>query len=217
MPDEFKDTEIGRIPKEWDVVRLGDEEVTEDIYYGITARATEAHRGLRMLRTTDIKNYSVEWQSLPFCEITEKRNNFTRYLLKKGDIIISRAGTVGISVLVSENFSDIVFGSYLIKVKLKSKVFPKFVHYFFQSDMYWKHLMRAQGSTMKNINLPLLRSLKIPLPPLPEQKKIAEILSVVDRKIELEKKRKEKLERIKKGLMQELLTGQKRLPGFGGG
>ncbi|MCG2736200.1 MAG: restriction endonuclease subunit S [Candidatus Methanoperedenaceae archaeon] len=53
--------------------------------------------------------------------------------------------------------------------------------------------------------------LNIPLPPLPEQRRIAEILSAVDRKLELERRRKEKLERVKKGLMNELLTGRKRI------
>ncbi len=53
--------------------------------------------------------------------------------------------------------------------------------------------------------------LNIPLPPLPEQRRIAEILSAVDRKLELERRRKEKLERVKKGLMNELLTGKKRI------
>ncbi|HLB69415.1 MAG TPA: restriction endonuclease subunit S [Candidatus Methanoperedens sp.] len=53
--------------------------------------------------------------------------------------------------------------------------------------------------------------LNIPLPPLPEQRHIAEILSAVDRKLELERRRKEKLERVKKGLMNELLTGRKRV------
>ena len=53
--------------------------------------------------------------------------------------------------------------------------------------------------------------LNIPLPPLPEQRRIAEILSAVDRKLELEQRRKEKLERVKRGLMNELLTGMKRV------
>ncbi|GFO96080.1 restriction modification system DNA specificitydomain-containing protein [groundwater metagenome] len=53
--------------------------------------------------------------------------------------------------------------------------------------------------------------LNIPLPPLPEQRRIAEILSAADRKLELERRRKEKLSRVKKGLMNELLTGRKRV------
>jgi type I restriction enzyme S subunit len=148
----------------------------------------------------------VNWENLPFCEITERRNNLKKYLLRKGDLIVARAGTVGISVLVKEDFEDVIFGSYLIKVRLNSRVFSKFLHYFFQTDFYWKHITKAQGSTLKNINLPLLKSLQIPLPPLPEQKKIAEILSTVDKAIEKVDEAIAKTERLKKGLMQELLT-----------
>ncbi|MEM1689706.1 MAG: restriction endonuclease subunit S [Candidatus Hadarchaeales archaeon] len=208
---EFKDTEIGRIPRKWEVVRLGDKKITEELFYGITAKAVDKDTGVKMLRTTDIKEYSVDWEKLPFCEITERRGNLTRYLLKKGDLIVARAGTVGVSILVDRDFDNVIFGSYLIKVKLKPSIHPKFVHYFFQSSLYWKHLQKAQGSTLKNVNLPLLKSLKIPLPPLPEQRKIAEIFSIVDKKLELERKRKEKLERIKRGLMNDLLTGKKRV------
>jgi len=208
---EFKDTEIGRIPKEWKVVRLGDKEITEELFYGITAKAVDKDTGIKMLRTTDIKDYSVDWETLPFCEITERRNDLSKYLLRKGELIVARAGTVGVSILVDRNFDNVIFGSYLIKVKLKPSVDPKFVHYFFQSPLYWKHLRKAQGSTLKNINLPLLESLKIPLPPLPEQRKIAEILSTVDEKLGLERKRKEKLKHIRKGLMNDLLTGKRRI------
>ena len=201
---EFKDTEIGKIPKDWEVVRLGD--VADRMYYGITAKAVEKDTGLHMLRTTDIKEYSVNWESLPFCEITEHRNNLEKYSLKRGDLIIARAGTVGISALVEKDFKNIIFGSYLIKIVLNSKVFPKFLYYFFQTDFYWKHITKAQGSTLKNINLPLLKSIKIPLPPLEEQKKIAEILSTVDKAIQKVDEAIVKTEKVKKGLMQKLLT-----------
>ncbi|KAB2940877.1 MAG: type I restriction-modification system specificity subunit [Candidatus Methanoperedens nitroreducens] len=67
------------------------------------------------------------------------------------------------------------------------------------------------GSTFKAIRKEEVENFQIPLPPLPEQRRIAEILSAVDRKLELERRRKEKLERMKKGLMNELLTGRKRM------
>jgi type I restriction enzyme S subunit len=51
----------------------------------------------------------------------------------------------------------------------------------------------------------------LPLPPLPEQQKIAEILSTIDRRLELLRKRREKLERVKRGLMKDLLTGRRRV------
>ena len=203
---EFKKTEIGRIPKEWEVVKLGDSKVTDTIYYGITAKASNESTGLKMLRTTDISNYKFDYGKLPSCEITDRRNQLNQYKLFKGDLIIARAGTVGVSVLVDEDYNDAVFGSYLIKVKLKSGILPKFIHYFLQSSLYWNHIQKAQGSTLKNINLPLLKSLVLPLPPLPEQRKIAEILSTVDQAIQKIIEAIEKTQRLKKGLMQELLT-----------
>jgi len=203
----YKQTQIGRIPKEWEVVRLGDSKITENIYYGITAKACNHKSKFRMLRTTDIKDFIFDYQSLPYCKITDSRNQIERYKLFEGDIIVARAGTVGVSILVDRDYEDTIFGSYLIKVKLKKeKIYPRFLHYFFQSYIYWKHIKKAQGSTLKNINLPLLRRLVIPLPPLPEQRKIAEILSTVDEAIEKVNEAIIKTERLKKGLMQELLT-----------
>ncbi|MBI4743689.1 MAG: restriction endonuclease subunit S, partial [Actinobacteria bacterium] len=56
-----------------------------------------------------------------------------------------------------------------------------------------------------------IKKLKISLPPIGEQKQIAEILGSVDKRLELQRKRKEKLQRIKKSLMNDLLTGKKRV------
>ena len=203
---EFKDTEIGKIPKEWEVVKLTD--IAEDIYYGITAKAVENKTGLKMLRTTDIKDYTVDWGSLPFCEVTEKRGDIQRFLLKEGDLIIARAGSTGVSVLVEKDFDDVIFGSYLIKVRLTKKVHPKFMHYFCQSRLYWDHIASSQaGSTLKNISLPVLKSLNIPLSSsIEEQQKIAQILSIVDEAIQKTDDIIAKTERLKKGLIQELLT-----------
>jgi len=203
--EKFKETPIGKIPEDWKAVKLGDAVI--DIYYGITAKAVEHRTNLRMLRTTDIKDYHVDWSSLPFCKITEKRSKISKYLLRKGDLIVARAGTTGVSVLVEKDFDDVIFGSYLIKIRLKNSIFPKFVHYFFQSRFYWNHIVSSQaGSTLKNISLPILKSLRIPLPPLEEQKAIAHILSTIDEAIQKTNEIIEKIKRLKKGLMQELLT-----------
>jgi type I restriction enzyme S subunit len=202
----FKGTPIGKIPKDWELVKLSD--IAEDVYYGITAKAVENKTGLKMLRTTDIKDYTVDWDSLPFCEVTEKRGDIHRFLLKKGDLIIARAGTTGVSVLVEKDFENVIFGSYLIKVRLSRKVHPKFMRYFCQSRLYWDHITSSQaGSTLKNISLPVIRSLNVPLPSsIEEQQKIAEILSIVDEAIQKTNEIIAKTERLKKGLMQELLT-----------
>ncbi len=209
---ELQETEIGKIPKDWKVKKLG--EIATEMYYGLTAKAVEQGTGLRMLRTTDIKDYKVDWSSLPYCEVTDYRNyNLRKYLLRKNDIIISRAGTAGVSVLVDRDFDDIIFGSYLIKVRLNEAfVHPKFIHYYMQSDLYWKQILpRQAGSTLKNISIPILKSIIIPLPSTSEQVEIAEILSTIDRTIELYHEEMTRLERLKRGLMDLLLTGKVRV------
>jgi type I restriction enzyme S subunit len=201
----FRATDVGVVPTDWRAARLGD--LSNDIFYGITAKAVEKKTGLRMLRTTDIVDYQVDWESLPCCEITEKRSKVERYLLRKNDLVIARAGTTGVSVLVKDDLGDTVFGSYLIKAALKQDLNPKFAHYFCQSQLYWHHIMRNKaGSTLKNISLPTLISLGIPLPSISEQVAIAEILASVDEAIQKTNEVITKTERLKRGLTQELLT-----------
>jgi type I restriction enzyme S subunit len=210
---QFQDTEIGKIPREWRVKKLG--ELALETYYGLTAKAVNQPTGLRMLRTTDIKdNYRVNWDSLPYCEITDnRRSNIQKYLLRKNDLVVSRAGTTGMSILVDKDFNDVIFGSYLIKIKLNESVaYPKFIHYFMQSSLYWNQLLPKQaGSTLKNISLPILKNILTPLPPINEQKLIPEILSTVDRAIEVVDAGVVRLEGLKKALMRELLTGRIRV------
>ena len=93
MKERLKQIQIGKVPEDWEIVKLGDEKINDGIYYGITAKATEKNTGIRMLRTTDIKNYSVDWDNIPLCEVTEKRNNLNKYFLKKCELIVARAGT----------------------------------------------------------------------------------------------------------------------------
>jgi type I restriction enzyme S subunit len=213
LETEFQETEIGKIPREWRVKKLG--ELALEIYYGLTAKAVDQPTGLRMLRTTDIKdNYRVDWDSLPYCEITDnRRSNIQKYLLRKNDLVVSRAGTTGMSVLVDKDFNDVIFGSYLIKIKLNESVaYPKFIHYFMQSSLYWNQLLPKQaGSTLKNISLPILKNIIVALPPLTEQKLISEILSAIDKAIELYYEEITRLNRLKRGLMNLLLSGRVRV------
>jgi len=210
---EFQETEIGKIPREWRVKKLG--ELALEMYYGLTAKAVNQPAGLRMLRTTDIKdNYRVDWDSLPYCEITDnRRSNIQKYLLRKHDLVVSRAGTTGMSILVDKDFNDVIFGSYLIKIKLNESItYPKFIHYFMQSSLYWNQLLPKQaGSTLKNISLPILKNILTPLPPINEQKLISEILSTLDKAIEVVDAGVARLEGLKKALMRELLTGRIRV------
>ncbi|MCD6171293.1 MAG: restriction endonuclease subunit S [Thermoplasmata archaeon] len=103
-----------------------------------------------------------------------------------------------------------ILSSTMIIIEPKLDIDKHFLFYVLK--IYFKELnTKISGMYLEHVNKFVFDSLKIPLPPLPEQQKIASILSTVDKKMELERRRKEKLERIKKGLMNNLLTGRKRV------
>jgi type I restriction enzyme S subunit len=160
------------------IVKLQD--ISESIDYGFTTAAKNLTEGSRLLRITDIQNDSVDWDSVPFCECSEK--DIEKYSLKYGDIVFARTGaTTGKSFLIRNCPDNSVFASYLIRVRPSKEIDPIFLSRFFQSSSYWHQITQNQtGTTQPGVNSTRLKSLKIPLPPIAEQKRIAEILDKAD-------------------------------------
>ena len=200
----FKDTEIGRIPKEWEVVRLG--KVLNEIKYGVTASVT-SNSGIPVLRVTDINDDGYfEPDSILCAELPQ--TEVEKYRLKVGDLVIARSGATAGKVAIYEGIPEILcFASYLIKISPKKSVFSKFLFYFLNSEIGRARLFSGKrGSAQPNINSQSIKAIKIPLPPLEEQQKIAHVLMNIDKAIEAVDEAIAKAERIKKGLIQELLT-----------
>ena len=205
----FKETKIGRIPEEWEVVRL-DSVCIGKAEYGAGESAMEYENGLiRYVRITDINadgTLTNDAVGIP----PEKAN---KYILKEGDFLFARSGSVGLSYLYDTRDGLCAFAGYLIKFEpRKEQLLPTFLKHYCQSAIYWKWVhSTARTTTQSNINAAEYSGLSITLPFLPEQHKIAEILSKVDAKIKTEQAFKEELERLKKGLMQVLLSGKVRV------
>ena len=130
----------------------------------------------------------------------------SQYFVKSPGIIVGRKGTIGAITWTDENFWPIDTTYY---VKLKNTNTDLYWLFYELSSLNLAKLNMATGTP--GLNRDIAHKVKIPLPSLPEQRRIAEILSTIDKKLELERRRKEKLERVKKGLMNELLTGRKRV------
>ena len=208
--ERFKETEVGRVPEEWEVMRLGD--ALELCQYGLSAKM-DVTGEYPIIKMDDIVNGVVVPDKVKYIDLDEK--TFKNFKLEKGDILFNRTnsyelvGRTGIFLLRG----DYVFASYLIRLKpKKEKLDSQFLTFYmlFSNDKIRQQLA-TRAVHQANINATNLQNFDIPLPPLPEQRRIAEILGAVDRKLELERRRKEKLERVKKGLMNELLTGRKRM------
>ena len=196
------ETEIGTIAPDWKVAPL--ERVCEPPQYGFTASA-EDRGNVRFLRITDITDSGVKWPTVPFCECPAELLN--KYLLGSGDIVFARIGaTTGKSYLIT-NPPPCVFASYLIRVRAKQEMDPAFLSYFFLSAAYW-HQVDAQknANLKKGVSGSLLKTLIVPVPPLPEQRKIAGLLGVVQRAIEQQERLLQLTAELKKTLLHQLLA-----------
>lgn len=158
----------------WERVALG--EIATSVDYGVTASATEQPLGPKFLRITDIQNGHVDWNRVPWCECDNGIAAERR--LKQDDIVFARTGaTTGKSFLIRDCPSNAVFASYLIRVRLGDKADARYVGHYFHTPDYWAQISAsARGVAQPGVNASTLKALKIPLPPLAQQRRIAEVL-----------------------------------------
>ncbi len=164
---------IREVMKEWRILKLGDIAV---ISYGYTAKASVENVGSKFLRITDIQNDMVNWSNVPYCQITE--DDFKKYKLIDQDIVFARTGaTTGKSYLVCDP-PEAVAASYLIRLRVQDPtISAKFISKYFQTRKYWDNVSSGiSGSAQGGFNASKLSALAIPIPPLPEQKRIVAIL-----------------------------------------
>jgi len=196
-----KQTEIGLVPESWRVVNLID--VCEKPQYGFTDSAAKEGNA-QFLRITDITEFGVNWDEVPFCNCHDYKN----YELKNGDIVFARIGaTTGKSYLI-KNPPTSVYASYLIRVRCKDEILPEFLINYFETEQYWSQINARKGDNLKGgVNATVLSKLFTPNPSLDEQEKIAKILDLFSKEIMTLINEQNQLKKQKKGLMQLLLTG----------
>ena len=154
-------------------VALGD---LSSINYGYTAKASHEKGTYKFLRITDIQENTVNWESVPYCEVDKKK--LSKLLLHDGDIVFARTGaTTGKSFLL-EDPKDAVFASYLIRVSVdRNKLIPRYVMHYFQSASYWDQVDEGiSGAAQGGFNASKLSELKIPLIPKDTQEALIQKL-----------------------------------------
>lgn len=174
-----------------------------DISYGYTQSASIEEIGPKFLRITDIVPNRINWDTVPYCKIS--KDNFKKYKLEIDDIVIARTGaTTGYNKTIKDNVPS-VFASYLIRYKINKELADSsFVGYNLQSNNWYDYVDAISGgSAQPGANAKQLGSFDILLPPLPEQRAIAVVLSSLDDKIDLLHRQNETLEKMAETLFRQ--------------
>ncbi|QQK80725.1 restriction endonuclease subunit S [Salicibibacter cibi] len=213
---KFKQTEIGEIPEEWEIVTL--DRVVTKLFSGVSVNSEDRikkphEKGI--LKTSAVTNRifnALEHKTI--LPLEEERAAVTP---KKNHIVISRMNTpllVGASSYVDKDHSDLYLPDRLWQAETNNNVISLWLSYV----LTWNKMRSIISSistgtsgSMKNISQKALLNLKISLPSLSEQENISQILVSVDNKITAEQQKMTQLQTLKKGLMQVLLTGKVRV------
>lgn len=214
IPQNYKYTDLGLIPQDWKVVKLS--EVIEN-FTGLTYAPNNVKEyGILVLRSSNIQKGVLSFTDNVY---VNDINIPKRVIVQNDDILVCvRNGSkalIGKSALIYGAHRRVMaFGAFMTILRTKGKNSNKYIHYVWQSSIIQKQIEENLGATINQITNNDINTYIIPLPPLPEQRAIAEALSDVDELITALDKKIAKKRLIKQGAMQQLLTGKKRLPGF---
>ena len=204
----YKQTELGLIPEDWEVKKLGDLVNIKSGDSPTKFKLSESNGKYPYLKVEDLNNCN-KYQSL---SRNYSKDKFS--IVKENSIIFPKRGAAILNNKVRINIIPVQMDSNLMALTVKNeKSNVEFLYYKITKEGLFKI---ADTSTIPQINNKHILPYKIPLPPLPEQKKIANCLSTWDVAIEKQNALINALTDRKKALMQQLLTGKKRLPGFSG-
>ena len=224
IPVGYKDSPLGIIPMEWEVKRFRDignflrnNTLSRDKMSESEGCIQNIHYGDILIKYKEI--LKVSKTNIPWI-VEDRKYSPLGDMLQNGDIVISDTAedyTVGKATELMEiNGAFVVAGLHTMPFRPLSDLFsPRFLGYYLNSMAYRFQLYAlVQGIKVCSISKKAMSGTFLIVPPLAEQEKIAEILSTWDKAIEKQIQLIQKLELRKKGLMQQLLTGKKRLPGF---
>ncbi|WP_236593874.1 restriction endonuclease subunit S [Burkholderia gladioli] len=216
MRPRYKQTEVGAIPEDWAVSPLG--RLVTSVEYGSSAKSS-SKGSMPVLRMGNLQGGKIDWSDLVY---TDDEREIAKYALCSGDVLFNRTNTIDLvgKTSIYRGEQPAIFAGYLIRVKAKSDLLDsRFLNYTLNTELAKKYSLKVLSIAVgqANINGQKLRTYPIPLPPTTvEQSAIATALSDVDALLSSLDALIAKKRDIKQAAMQQLLTGETRLPGFEG-
>lgn len=219
IPAGYKPSPLGIIPEDWEVKRLGEIFTFKN---GVNAGKDSYGEGVRFVNTMDVLNNAYLIGNTLRGRVAINEKTKIEFLVSFGDVLFNRTSEtreeVGCSTVYLDN-EEAVFGGFVIRAHDRDAniLHPKFKQYCFQPS-YVRNQISALGNGAIRYNLGQedLSKVNLLIPTKAEQESIVSLISLWDTAISKQTQLIEKLTLRKRGLMQQLLTGKKRLKGFGG-
>ena len=188
--------------------------------FGTVLSASEfVDYGIPIISVREIREGFIRITAETPCITDGTYSRLRKYALSEKDIVFARKGSVERSALIPIGLERYFLGSDGIRIRFDQNIVsPDLMLYLFQSPSTKQFLIQSSyGTTMAGLNEKILCALEFYLPEtVDEQKRIAKVLTDIDHLLALTEKLIAKKKAIKQGVMQELLTGKHRLPGFSG-
>ncbi|MBF2754666.1 MAG: restriction endonuclease subunit S [Gammaproteobacteria bacterium AqS3] len=212
---EFKDSELGRIPKSWEIRKIGD--VSTIMFSNVDKKTNDTEVPILLCNYMDVYNNLHIKQKIKFMKATATQKEIDKFSLKYGDVIITKdsetPNDIAVPAHVAQEFDRVVCGYHLALIRTdKKQLQGLFLLYLLSLDINQRYFYRlANGSTRFGLTTNSIKNAELTIPPLTEQKKIAAILTSIDDQVSAAREKLSQTQSLKKSLMQDLLTGRVRV------
>lgn len=209
---EFKDSELGKIPVSWEVKKF--KELIMSMTNGFVGIATPYYtenEGVTYLYGNNVRKNSLELIN-PLKIKRSFHEKLKKSQLEPGDLLTVQSGHIGTTAVVPQSLGEANCHALIITKIKKDILDPFYTSFYINSEIGMTRMSEIfVGSTIKHVNVKEFKNYKIPVPPLNEQIRIKNISESIHNQIQSEKEYLFKLQKIKTGLMQDLLTGKVRV------
>lgn len=209
VPQGYKKTVVGIVPQQWEETQLSNVFLFKN---GLNKEKSAFGKGIPIVNYVDVwKNRGINSNQI-LGKVTLSQKEIENYNVKKGDVFFTRTSEtkdeIGLSCVMLDEPVNTVFSGFVLRARpITDKIYIPYNKYCYSSDLMRYEVIKKSSITTRALTSGTsLGQVKLNLPSIDEQQRIAEILSKWDKAIELQQKLIEKLELQKKALMQNLLT-----------
>lgn len=214
VPEGYKRNQLGVIPKEWGVDKF--KSITDVLRCGIASTPQYVDVGVPFLSSQNVKENKITLDKYNHISEDYHKKLTKNNQVEKGDILYTRVGAnFGLAAVVDIDMEFSIYVS-LTHIRMKREYDNLFYSYMLNTEHYRSLARRSvfQGGGVPNLNVKVVEKFDMATTTKEEQKKIATILSIWDKAIELKKQLLEQKNEQKRGLLKKLLYGEVRLPAF---